>query len=606
MEVGDLNVVRKEISDINRKVSSLRRKKTGLEKELEDIAKEKKFAEKNFQMNYSKRSQLAKSEHVAKMLQPVEIRRDEINKELAELKSEYDEAIQMLESEDIMCKYSNEQEILTEVRSSADRLKDVVVGIVGERFYDELERQVQPEEIVAGTEELDALVRYFNVCEEKLERISKRSGKITAIINKIQGVIMSVNVEDKTPDVKTGTVVAVLLSVVLFFSFKFIYPFYVSMLCFGACFNLRRHRSIYEIMVLQKTVRDNVMAIENRLKEQAIDELKDKRETMKINYDNCAFKLDAELKQLDQESQRLTSTANSSFVFDDSEVRKDYELSLTQKNLRETSINGQISEIEKDLAKLNAQLKQKRTELDSNLNSLHGKYLNPDIIGTGYDFDNKFILDIKDGKIEYFVHPMASSVFLYNDPDDVDNFIRLIVFQLRTKLNPFAFNVDIYDPTTLGRSLIKFKPANENNSLAINNLFRILSNESQFVNVIGEYKEELNARSNNVLKEYSNIKEYNEYMLSIDSLAESYRFVFVVDPSMSVLGNVGLHQLFRVGGDVGIYYHVFIRDSVFYGLKDKASDIINSAEKFYIMDSGNLFIRARSWVAEKIKQVAQT
>ncbi len=137
---------------------------------------------------------------------------------------------------------------------------------------------------------------------------------------------------------------------------------------------------------------------------------------------------------------------------------------------------------------------------------------------------------------------------------------------------------------------------------SINALYRAITTESGFNEEVEKYKEELEKRTVIILKEYGSIVEYNRFMLSIESLTESYRFIFMINPSVNVLTNANFKQILAVGGSVGIFFHIFMDIEKFYKLREQALSVIESIDKIWLLDRSGAKSRAKDWVETQLEE----
>lgn len=597
----DYSKIKREILNLNKSITACRRQKTTLEKELSDIALERKKANANYQISVTKSNENAKKHHVEKVLLPLQKQQAELNEKLEALKKEEQQTLDELTEENLMKDCSDQQEIIAEVKRSSDELREAVQGIVGERFYNELVSQLEAPTVVTDVEQLATVVDYFNVCEQKIARISRHSGKITKLVNKIQSAIMQLNADAVNSDSQMMVPIVILFCILVFLCFKMVFPVYVVLLLFAFIFNVQRHYTIFKVLSVQKIVRDNVENIEQMFKQQVLEQLDKKRQKIKDKYEKKYDECNSELERVEEQIKKMSTTALDSFSFDSSELRKDFDLAMAQKSAREEQISTEIHELEKKIAKACDELEEKKKLLQTELGSVQSQYLTTEV-STSYKWDPKYIQDIKDSKVDFFTHPASSCLFLYDDFSDVINFIKLLIFQTRGKLNPFAYNTLVFDPTNIGKDFLKFKPDNPNNEVFIEKLFQILTTDSDFLEYVDEANNELTKRSTRILQAYGSLEEYNEYMLSIDSLTESYEFVYGIDLASNTLDNAALQQILRVGGDTGIIFNLFLKEKIFLGLGKTTTNIINSVHSVFILSSSGAKSRAKDWVLDKIKE----
>ena len=594
--------VKQEINKLSQAISKQRREEGTCEQDLQTLYNEKKDSESNFFAAKAKREQQDRKKYTEELLRPLEEKRAALSAELGKLKDKYVEETESLTVDNAMQDSSSKQEILDTVRESADKLKELIISIVGERFYNELESQLSVPSIIEDTEKLEDVIDYFNICEKKTENISKYSGKITRVVNRVQSAIMSPKIGAGTSNTNADAVIAVLVVVLIFLAFKYAFPVYLCGLSVALVLNLMRHYSLFKILLIQKTVRDNVDGIEAVIRQQILENIEQRKQELKTEYDNCVARTNSQMEQVQNDIARVAGSAGDTFKFDDTEIRRQYETGIVQKEIRERNLVAKIARIEKDIAKNQDLLNKQRELLNSALVQMQAQYLDASKIGESYEFDPKFLQNVENDKLDFFTHPKTSCFFIYQEEEDVYDFIKLILLQLRTRLNPFAYVVDIYDPIAMGRDFLRFQPENPQKLVSIGKLFRIFTTEAEFTGVFPEYKEDVDNRRMEIFKEYDNIAEYNKYMLSIESLTETYSFVFALGMDTSFLQNRTFAQIAQNGGDLGVYLHCFVKEDDCIKMGARASQVLEPIPKIYTLDKRGAKPKAKTWLVDLIEE----
>jgi hypothetical protein len=107
------------------------------------------------------------------------------------------------------------------------------------------------------------------------------------------------------------------------------------------------------------------------------------------------------------------------------------------------------------------------------------------------------------------------------------------------------------------------------------NVMKILINKEELKEYVNELSEISITRTTNIKREFHNIVEYNQFMLSQNSLPESYTFFFVQDIDINTLLETKFRQIILNGSDLGIYTFVFLNIDNFSKGGNNASELIN-------------------------------
>ena len=154
----------------------------------------------------------------------------------------------------------------------------------------------------------------------------------------------------------------------------------------------------------------------------------------------------------------------------------------------------------------------------------------------------------------------------------------------------------------MGRDFLRFQPENPQKLVSIGKLFRIFTTEAEFTGVFPEYKEDVDNRRMEIFKEYDNIAEYNKYMLSIESLTETYSFVFALGMDTSLLQNRTFAQIAQNGGDLGVYLHCFVKEDDCIKMGARASQVLEPIPKIYTLDKRGAKPKAKTWLVDLIEE----
>ena len=340
--------------------------------------------------------------------------------------------------------------------------------------------------------------------------------------------------------------------------------------------------------------------IDESLRNKALEQQRALLQETQEQYDAQLLQAQEELDSLKRRKDSATMSAMQSFTFDDTDLQSRYSNAIKINNKRLEQLKDEKDSLQHSLNEAQNELQELEHQLHAIAGNVQSEYLDLQKIGTSPIFNPQFIVDIKKSKPTYFTHLQAGMLFLYNDSKDVSNFIRLILLQLRIKLSPHNMNCIIIDTQDLGIDYLPFKPNNPDNDEAINSLFRIIGDKEKIKETIDDLVASINTRVAAIRQDYDNIAAYNQAMVESDSLTESYEFVFYQNPENRVLSDLNMQQLYRLGGPLGIFVHLFIKKDVFYEMGDLAEELVESSEGIYLLQDGSLLKRAKEFVSENL------
>lgn len=594
------NEIKKSIDRVRKDIVGIKRNLSRNEEDQREIRRAVDKAESTFQLNLRQEKDTAQQEFVQQSVADVNNEIQSLQHQISQTQQEYDNEIDRIKGMDIASQYSDEQAITAEVRASLAVLQEQLTKTISPRFQNELEGQFETQEIAMSSEEIEEVIKYFNKQSRMIEHMGSGSW-VDKLIDKILQLVRIPSLEknEKTTKVSFG-ILSILLVVLVAVAGKFLFPFYVLFLGVLLFYNVNKHYRIFSALIAQKTVKDNLKLIDESLRNKALEQQQALLQETQEQYDAQLLQAQEELDSLKRRKDSATMSAMQSFTFDDTDLQSRYSNAIKINNKRLEQLKDEKDSLQHSLNEAQNELQELEHQLHAIAGNVQSEYLDLQKIGTSPIFNPQFIVDIKKSKPTYFTHLQAGMLFLYNDSKDISNFIRLILLQLRIKLSPHNMNCTIIDTQDLGIDYLPFKPNNPDNDEAINSLFRIIGDKEKIKETIDDLVASINTRVAAIRQDYDNIAAYNQAMVESDSLTESYEFVFYQNPENRVLSDLNMQQLYRLGGPLGIFVHLFIKKDVFYEMGDLAEELVESSEGIYLLQDGSLLKRAKEFVSENL------
>ena len=594
------NEIKKSIDQVRKDIVGIKRNLSRNEEDQREIRRAVDKAESTFQLNLRQEKDTAQQEFVQQSVAEISNEIQSVQQQIAQTHQEYDSEIEHIKNLDIASQYSDEQAITAEVRASLAVLQEQLTKTISPRFQNELEGQFETQEIAMSSEEIEEVIKYFNKQSHMIEHMGSSSW-IDKLIDKILQVVRIPSLEKSEQAAKVSFgILSVLFVVLVIVAGKFLFPFYVLFLGVLLFYNVNKHYKIFSALIAQKTVKDNLKLIDESLRNKALEQQQALLQETQERYDAQLLHAQEELDSLKHKKDSATMSAMQSFTFDDADLQSRYNNAIKINNKRLEQLTSEKDSLQHDLSSAQNELQDLECQLHAIAGNVQSEYLDLQKIGTSPIFNPQFIIDIKKSKPTYFTHLQAGMLFLYNDSKDVSNFIRLLLLQLRIKLSPHNMNCTIIDTQDLGIDYLPFKPNNPDNDEAINSLFRIIGDKEKIKETIDDLVSSINTRVAAIRQDYDNIAAYNQAMVESDSLTESYEFVFYQNPEARVLSDLNMQQLYRLGGPLGIFVHLFIKKDVFYEMGDLAEELVESSEGIYLLQDGSLLKRAKEFVSENL------
>ena len=337
--------LQKELNMCKSNLKNLMQQDKTLEEEQNNIRK-------NFEINLSNEEIRALQKYTNEISEPFSKNVDLIEKELEDLTTKFNKELEGLTEDHLSDYYYDKQEMLEEMRKVLDILNEKIKDLLGDRFLNELDNQVNSISIEIPEENLEEICNYFDKESSDLEKIKEKDNKILSI-EKIVGKVNNIGTILETGNKQLILIVLVILSIVFYFAFKFVFPVYVLLLFLYAVYNVKLSNKIRTIYILRKAIQDNINEIENMYREKARIQLEEKRNSVQEDYETKKKDLEQELNEANDRLQSVLLSAKERFNFNDSKLKNELNDLLLINNNKRKRLQIQRLREEENLKLLN-------------------------------------------------------------------------------------------------------------------------------------------------------------------------------------------------------------------------------------------------------------
>ena len=571
-----------KLTNLQRDLAKCRENIENYERQSKHLEHEELNIKQSFERTLSEESNKELNQYVNNLSAPVANKVTELEDELLELEDRFKEEISKFSKEDLTDYYYSESEMLEDVHKALAMLNERLTNLIGERFQKELNQQLDSVSFKIQEDDLEEICDYFEKLTEYFDNIQNNNSKVTSIENIVKKLNTIGNALE-TGNKQLTLVVMLVLCFIFYFAFKFVFPIYVIALAMFTIYNVKLSSKIYTTSLLRKVIEDNISAIEQMYRDKALAQLNQEKRELEESYKETKNELENELSDTKNKLESILMSAKERFTYDDDKLRENQNnLLIVNKNKKSELERLKLQEKQK-YDSLLKELEVTKQQFDQAADNLKNKYINFDKVGDSYVMDKDFLLDIDavTKKPKFFEFNFGSNLFIYSDITDVINFIKLFVVQVRARLKPSCINMTIFDDKFMGRDYLCFKETEDDK---YDNIMRLLINKEELKNYVGELSELSITRTTNIKREFNNIIEYNNFMLSQNSLPESYTFFFVQDIVLNTLLETTFRQILLNGSDLGIYPFVFLSMENFSQGGNDAKELIKYFDNIYTFD----------------------
>lgn len=581
-EVLSYDDLKIKLTNLQRDLAKCRENIENYERQSKHLEHEELNIKQSFERTLSEESNKELNQYVNNLSAPVANKVTELEDELLELEDRFKEEMSKFSKEDLTDYYYSESEMLEDIHKALAMLNERLINLIGERFQKELNQQLDSVSFKIQEDDLEEICDYFEKLTEYFDNIQNNNSKVTSIENIVKKLNTIGNALE-TGNKQLTLVVMLVLCFIFYFAFKFVFPIYVIALAMFTIYNVKLSSKIYTTSLLRKVIEDNISAIEQMYREKALAQLNQEKRELEESYKETKNELENELSDTKNKLESILMSAKERFTYDDDKLRENQNnLLIVNKNKKSELERLKLQEKQK-YDSLLKELEVTKQQFDQAADNLKNKYINFDKVGDSYVMDKDFLLDIDavTKKPKFFEFNFGSNLFIYSDITDVINFIKLFVVQVRARLKPSCINMTIFDDKFMGRDYLCFKETEDDK---YDNIMRLLINKEELKNYVGELSELSITRTTNIKREFNNIIEYNNFMLSQNSLPESYTFFFVQDIVLNTLLETTFRQILLNGSDLGIYPFVFLSMENFSQGGNDAKELIKYFDNIYTFD----------------------
>lgn len=581
-EVLSYDDLKIKLTNLQRDLAKCRENIENYERQSKHLEHEELNIKQSFERTLSEEYNKELNQYVNNLSAPVANKVTELEDELLELEDRFKEEMSKFSKEDLTDYYYSESEMLEDVHKALAMLNERLTNLIGERFQKELNQQLDSVSFKIQADDLEEICDYFEKLTEYFDNIQNNNSKVTSIENIVKKLNTIGNALE-TGNKQLTLVVMLVLCFIFYFAFKFVFPIYVIALAMFTIYNVKLSSKIYTTSLLRKVIEDNISAIEQMYRDKALAQLNQEKRELEESYKETKNELENELSDTKNKLESILMSAKERFTYDDDKLRENQNnLLIVNKNKKSELERLKLQEKQK-YDSLLKELEVTKQQFDQAADNLKNKYINFDKVGDSYVMDKDFLLDIDavTKKPKFFEFNFGSNLFIYSDITDVINFIKLFVVQVRARLKPSCINMTIFDDKFMGRDYLCFKETEDDK---YDNIMRLLINKEELKNYVGELSELSITRTTNIKREFNNIIEYNNFMLSQNSLPESYTFFFVQDIVLNTLLETTFRQILLNGSDLGIYPFVFLSMENFSQGGNDAKELIKYFDNIYTFD----------------------
>lgn len=573
---------------ITKKNSELAQARSQLESNAVNISSIKQ----NHEATVSNAKNAAYKSYVDKLVAEHDARLQDCVAKVNKLTGIYQEQLAKITKESVETRLGVDKHLSANVKESTKRLKTVIEELVGSDFVCKISESLEQDSCIVTEDEIDSYIDYFDATADSLKRLNILSRFLP--VDFLQRKLQKASLSNFNFQTKQVLIIGASLLGILILTANYTLPIYLGLCSLTAGLNTARALLINKSLKAHKIVLDNLGLIEERISKQVEAEVEKEKNALSIDYNTAKGKYQAKIDEIKSDMNKVIIDASKSFTFTEDEASKRSYATMLQSAIdKDEADKRTVERLQTELNDLQSELKSAEELLQKALGSLQGEYLNYGTAGTSFLFDNAFLLDIVNGKPVIYKHNRESNLYIYTEMSDVISFIQLIMLQLRCRISPFALNLVYYDTVYAGRDIQAF--IDDKHNLPI----EIAINSEQIADSLHSLVQKRDKRIA-MLRTVTNIEDYNREMINMDSVPESYYFVFMTNVDSGLQNTAEFKSLIATGGKVGIFIFNFVQKDSLQKDKSVFETQLDHYGSVYTIADGNLQRKAVSFVRERM------
>lgn len=560
MDNSKILSIKREIMKLNAEHRVSLKKLEDLKTSLNEVDKEQSMEDSVYKDRLERERLLQMESYKSRTLEPYRQKIKDLELELGSVISEKTQKL----SEITVEKFMNESSVgLEGLKAMLDDAKKSIEQVLGKRYTEQLISSFPPKYLVITEDNLNKLEDHLkNRLELMKSKSTVKNLEIDKFTQKMESLVRtSLRNQSKWVVLSVGVVAVGFTATVLA-------PFYIT---YAGYNSMRRIKSVklFRDLLYDSHVVDS--SLETLLKTETIRAKKKYNEAVnnvRTEYDARIEEINSNISSARIDLSRVSSSLDGTFKFNDSTIQESHSLKLSSFMSKKSQITEEIGMLEKHIPEIEKKIVNKRAELEASLNAYKDSYFtqtrDQNII------PSKILIEVENGEVKDVPYKPGFSFMFCTSRDSMNSFLTLWWYQVMCKMNPFAYKLYLCDTVDMGMSFSSFKGKSE--------IMSVYDTNGKISELLDELQGATRRRLNYAADGFDSLIEYNQKMLEIGSVIESYKLVAFLNPPKNLLTDEKLIQLMNTGHKTGIYVSILVENSK---IDSDMISIMEYAQSFY-------------------------
>ena len=578
--------VKKEILDLEDEVSSLTSGVKDCERTILDKQKELSKLEEEKKATIAREKNKALVAFEEEICRPFKRKDDKFQSLKKDIKAKRDNLMKENSSDRMKAKVRGKMNI-TDNETLSKNIREKACSIYGEDAVEKLKVLVYKSDVSGSIEAQDDLLI-------QLDRIASLEDKKPNLLEGIMETLNKVQYSKDSPEKAIIPLVVIVLVIIIGLKF---YPLLIVSMVMFIAYSFYKSYITLKSLTYSETFESNKKYLDELIDKRVDECVKNRANKIEDNYRKASKQLEDMIVKNEHAQEIELLKQKQMFSFNPTDIEKEY--ALRTENLKQSIDMTEQTRNDKNV-KLNKQseiIRQKKSELMKLLRELGEEFLPSKIIKND-NVPESFLFDIINDEPIIKKIPYEGCLFLYDDIEVCNEFIKSLYYQINSRVHPSLVNNYYYDELNMGEDLVSCS------ELSNYNLF---STPDEWKKQTEGFVQSLQSRVK-LMREQGNIDDYNDFMRSQDCVPENKILIFhKTKADCNSLSDDNITSIIRNASKYGFTYFIFLNMKEY--LKDpnevllKILDVIPCV--FYVSND-SIKKRSKEFLKRSISKAKET
>lgn len=603
-------IAREEFINERRNLLNANRDYANLERGLASTRQSKSTLSQTYQSRIDTAKSIAFDAYLRKHMSPIETKINNLNSKKVSMDADYRKRLAEITPDKFKGKYKSTIVKTDKLKEISQAIESAVSNDVDSSFYTALNSYSDRYKFDIPLESFDEVLEQINSVNVKsIVRWSKFDlciylDKFLSLFNPRNNNAEKARKENvDSPDsegensgdevkdtLDSGDILYIVFCCAFVGGLFYIGEYFMLLFFFLLCFNIYKNQMLKDLFFKTKSLSYSADSLTCNIDSKIQALIESNKDKLQTKYDKNCDTYQMSLARLQEDLSDAKISATNSFTFSSADIDNEFSSAKQSLELKESMEFQQLENKKSDIQKLEESVKRleviKEKEAQNLVNESYplGQY------GTSYELPKELLYSMTPNPT-FFDLEKLTTLYLYDDLKLSSGLVKLIILNLSCHMHLFMTSSYVWDKRHMGSdfSCLNFKEYSE-----------VLTSDDMIEECIEDIIAIMTKRISVISAEGADICSYNQNMIALDSVPESYMFLFIMNPDDKLLGNNKFKQILLNGPKVGVYPIMFVSQKELPELYKKSNDILDLTERFYVLHNDDILGRGKEVLLENL------